>query len=448
MRRHAGSTDSRALEVALVSSSILVWVPYSIAAIYTAHCNSFFVGTQNSSLLPSINDNLIFHRIAPDHTFATTFSGNVALLFQRFQLNYILNSFKYYVFPTGFDIETFLPVALQVFAFSLFGIVSTWILSVRVENGGEFLFVLSWLLGVFSEKFWLTSNTPASASSSVTHSLSFIPTTATYSHATLGLNSDIAMRSHCYLMDPTLMWLVVSITTGFFSGILCKVKDVLDGKVSRGDHIRRIFEYPADKSVACGHKRGTNTHESQLLFQRHKRHVIGLGERLYMLLPFFTGQWFCFILKNSWRGIVAQTGITVITLGMVGYCMVSFKLLRQQLLSRGIIKSRRRTHKVVRHLHETIKEQDTSPLDNRVSNEPGKQSVIVSEEEYIDTSLDIVEFISRLFTSSFGVVILVLVSVNVFVTSLAIPFLKALSSLNALVISVGIVVELIIYEIA
>ncbi|CCW62873.1 unnamed protein product [Phytomonas sp. EM1] len=446
IRRYAGSTDSRALEVALVSSSILIWVPYSIAAVYTAYCNSFIADTEGSRRLLTRSDNLKLSTTIPNHTFAASFPGSIILLIQGFQLGDTWNWFKFYFSSKGFDIEAFVPVVIQVLAFSLFAIVCTWILSVRVENGGEFLFVLSWLLGIFSENFWLTSNISASASSSTTHTLSFMPTSASSSHATVDPDSNMFMHHHRYATDPGWMWLVVSITTGFFSGILCKVKDVLDAKVSRGDHIHRIFEYPAHKAVACGHDSNDDAHESQLLFQTRKKHVIGLGERLYMLLPFFTGQWFGFILKNGWRGIVVQTGITVLTLGMVGYCMVSFKLLKQQLLSRGIIRRRRRTHKVERHPHEKIKKQDTSSHEDFVSDERGRHSVIVAEEEYFVDSLDIVEFISRLFTSSFGVVMLVLVFVNVFVTSLAIPFLKALSSLNALVNSVGIVVELIIYE--
>ena len=62
--------------------------------------------------------------------------------------------------------------------------------------------------------------------------------------------------------------------------------------------------------------------------------------------------------------------------------------------------------------------------------------------------IDVIDLISKLFTTSFGVVVLGVVGLNIFMTSLCIPFLKALFKLNALVSGVGIVIELIMYEVA
>uniref|UniRef100_A0A146L5Y1 Uncharacterized protein n=1 Tax=Lygus hesperus TaxID=30085 RepID=A0A146L5Y1_LYGHE len=61
--------------------------------------------------------------------------------------------------------------------------------------------------------------------------------------------------------------------------------------------------------------------------------------------------------------------------------------------------------------------------------------------------IDIIELVFKLFTTSFGVVVFSVLALNIFLTTLAIPFIKALFSLNALVSSVGIIVEMLIYDV-
>lgn len=120
-----------------------------------------------------------------------------------------------------------------------------------------------------------------------------------------------------------------------------------------------------------------------------------IAERLYVVVPFTIGQWFGFVLTNGWSGVTAIFSTIFLCLSTVGY---------------GVV-----THKLI---------------------------------QYFNLTGDIIGLVSRLFTTSFGVVFGSLALLGSFVFYLAIPFLKSLLSLNALVSSMGIVFEILLYEVA
>ena len=64
------------------------------------------------------------------------------------------------------------------------------------------------------------------------------------------------------------------------------------------------------------------------------------------------------------------------------------------------------------------------------------------------TEGDILHLVSKIFTTSFGAVFGGLIITVGFVIYLAIPFVEALLSMNAIVSSVGIVMELLLYDLA
>mmetsp|Transcript_29894 Transcript_29894/g.34558 ORF Transcript_29894/g.34558 Transcript_29894/m.34558 type:complete len:252 (+) Transcript_29894:147-902(+) len=120
-----------------------------------------------------------------------------------------------------------------------------------------------------------------------------------------------------------------------------------------------------------------------------------IAERLYVVVPFTIGQWCGFVLVNGWAGIVTVFSTIFLCLSTVGYGVVTWKLL-----------------------------------------------------VYFNLSGDIIGLVSRLFTTSFGVVFGSLMACSSFVIYLAIPFLSSLMRMNALVSSMGIVFEILLYEVA
>ena len=196
---------------------------------------------------------------------------------------------------------------------------ATYFTAVHLERG-DFLMVLAWAIGLFSETRGFSGP---------------------YSHL-----ADI----------PRWTWIVVAIAHGIVGGVLSKAKDLEEG---------RYFE---------GHS---------------------IAERLYVVVPFTIGQWFGYVLANGWSGVVVVLSTIFLCLSTVGYGVFTYKIL-----------------------------------------------------SYFGITADVIGFVSKLFTTSFGVVfgsVLLFVS---FVVYLAVPFLSSLLSLNALVSSAGIVFEILLYQVA
>ncbi|EPY37559.1 hypothetical protein AGDE_06375 [Angomonas deanei] len=252
---------------------------------------------------------------------------------------------------------------------------------------------------------------------------------------------------------PPGMWLMVSLVTGFFSGILCKVKDIMEGKhrPTNNNVVVSSPTFPSEKSSNRG-----NTVTS-ILQRRNRYNLIGIGERMYMVVPFCTGQWFAFILRNGWRGIVIANGTIVLSLGMVGYTMISYQLIRGQIMKLAPKRNTRRTVRKLVKINKEKGEEKKEDTEETKRDEEDEEDDDEEEEEYEEVvttiveespQIDLIDLFSKLCTTSFGVVFASIIAVNVFVTSLAIPFFRALFHLNALTSGVGIVVELIMYEVA
>ncbi|EKF26325.1 hypothetical protein MOQ_009986 [Trypanosoma cruzi marinkellei] len=239
---------------------------------------------------------------------------------------------------------------------SLFMIAVTYYVAVY-KQCGEYLLIISWLFGVLSEEAWafMFPDTVAFAQRSRPTFLS--PPVVAGGGGTIvnAGGSGGGVGDHD---SPRLLWIAVSMLQGIVGGILCKLKDIDEDRY-----------YP--------------TH--------------AIGERLYVVVPFCTGQWLSFIIQNGWRGIIVENLTILLSLAMVGYCVIGYKLLQE---------------------HTSLKRGD------------------------------LIGFVEELLTTSFGVVFAVMLFGSIFVTLLAIPFLKSLFSLNALVSSAGIILEYIVYEVA
>lgn len=472
----AARTDDGALGVALKISSLMLWIFYSAAALYVAYCNSFFLEKDNHLVSAQ---SLVGQSTAPS-------------LLQKIRLSHQYSKAYYFFFPDGFDIAAFIPLAVRAVGLSAFAIASTYYFAVKYEDGGEMLMFVAWIVGVLSEHYWLTS--PVSANSSEATGLIRNATAVAASVATSAVGDarsvstaagDVLVVYDSRIpMVPGWLWLVVSMATGFFSGLMSKVKDITDGKVDRGDHLLGILEddesggavptviddvrvlqkrLAKDKeepgsvgaerrgSASGAKSDGTGGGDgmdggdgremgSVAVTSHHRRRgrgarnfgsrFVALGERLYIVVPFWTGQWFAFILRHGWRGVFIENCVLILTLGMIGYTMLSFKLLREK-----VYRTSGRTT-IVRY-------RRTVPISE---NGNDTSATVIEEEE--ETTVDLIDLISKIFTTSFGAVGVAVVAVNVFITMLAIPFLKALVKLNALVSSVGILVELFVYEMA
>ena len=196
-------------------------------------------------------------------------------------------------------------------------IATTIILATRFEHG-EWLMAFSCLVGIVSEVYSLGS----------------------------GLSSFGVSRH---------VWVLAAAAHGLFGGILCKAKDVQDGK-------------------------------------HFKHHTI--AERLYMVIPFVIGQWTGLIFNNGWSAILSVFSTIFLCLSTVGYGVVAYRMLDHF----GVLTG------------------------------------------------DLIGLVAKLFTTSFGVVFGVLFLFVSILVYLAIPFLDALLSLNALISSAGIVVEILVYD--
>eukprot|EP00744_Colponema_vietnamica_P014244 GILI01019944.1.p1 GENE.GILI01019944.1~~GILI01019944.1.p1 ORF type:complete len:265 (+),score=49.02 GILI01019944.1:83-877(+) len=153
------------------------------------------------------------------------------------------------------------------------------------------------------------------------------------------------------------IWIAVSAAHGIIGGILCKAKDMEDGRY----------------------------------FAHHT-----ISERLYVVIPFTIGQWTGFILMNGWQGLFKAFSSIFLCLATVGYGVVTYRLASYFGVTEG----------------------------------------------------DVLLLVTKVFTTSFGAVFGGLAITVCFVIYLAIPFLDALLSMNAIVSSVGIVMEVLLYDLA
>jgi hypothetical protein len=159
-----------------------------------------------------------------------------------------------------------------------------------------------------------------------------------------------------YYSLPRWIWVMVSALHGLISGIMCKAKDMEEGRYYEG-------------------------------------HTI--AERLYLVLPFTLGEWTGFIITTGWSGVLLGMATIFLCLSTVGYGVFTYNIIR-----------------------------------------------------YFGISGDLIGLVSRLFTTSFGVVFSSMVLFGAFVFYLAIPFVQSLMYLNALVGAIGIIMEISLYEIA
>lgn len=742
-RRRRVSTDNRALEVVLRITALCLWVPYTIAAIHVAYCNSFFIESESGDTTTALAwrhgiESTLHHKYMDPHFFSSSgeqgpnvsadglslaLSSNSShvtpleklSLLQQMHLSHRYNRLYYHFFPEGFDVLALMASMSHVLFVSAVATALTYMCAVHVENGGEYVMVISWILGVLSESWWLTSSGQVS---SLSQQQQFMKDAAP--HAAAVDATFILLYGYSIPTPPWWLWLVASMVTGVLSGVLCKVKDITEGKHDRDTHLFRWFDksplHTPDRDMATAHisnttlssssasssplssssspsssspsssSRGSNaaaaratadastlraasvtdsretnlatsqeveegahtekanpfsppppvlqaesmdsmherattvlhatdttidgnncsirssnhkddmkendvnrtnreqdgeangtpvrtprvdftakadeashgadasaaesidedatntdTHESNanmattatitttsnntathipsrsdalashtstLYSSLHSvskspypsprgrtrpipltavsvtpvycpasRRLIGLGERIYTVVPFCTGQWFFFVTQHGWRGIVWGNSIIVLSLGMIGYTMLSYQLLKRQMRSalgrryhhsRRTLASRQRAGFAKHpercsgvaaerdgHGNHAASEDAKSGMygevsgarvgDYRASVYPDDCDVGLIDDEGV--AIDFIELLSKLFTTSFGVVVLVVVSINIFLTSLAIPFIKALFQLNALVSSVGIIIELIVYDI-
>ncbi|KAG5512125.1 hypothetical protein JKF63_07590 [Porcisia hertigi] len=489
-RAAAYGTDRRSLETALAASSLLLWLPYSLAAVYVAYCSAFISEepfTGSTSALPdaggggggsvalsaargdagfstSFASTGVSFAASPVPSIATTSDGGGAMRgFTEAQPRY--GSVYYYIFPHGFDIAVFAPLLLRVLYFSAAAILVTHYLSVHKYNGGEYLMAMAWALGTFSGYGWLYSSAGL-----------VLPSSSSSSSSSRSASAGAQMMPSA--APPSWLWLVVSLLTGLFSGILCKVKDIVDGKIARDTHLFPLNDHHDRIVKGAEVLRTARANEDEdrsdggtgsisaaggepasiplSRVPRYRRirmstshHLVSLGHRLYMVVPFCTGQWFSFILHNGWRGIIVENGTILLSLGLVGYTMLSYKFLKRQVLRvSGRVTRSAAACSRKRHSKRLLQQQGSGALVSEEKALEELNNTDLLEDVGEMAVVDVIDLISKLFTTSFGVVVLVVVGLNLFMTTLCIPFLKALFKLNALVSGVGIVIELIIYEVA
>uniref|UniRef100_A0A7S1QUL0 Uncharacterized protein n=1 Tax=Neobodo designis TaxID=312471 RepID=A0A7S1QUL0_NEODS len=151
-------------------------------------------------------------------------------------------------------------------------------------------------------------------------------------------------------------WIGISAVQGLFAGILCKAKDMMDG---------RYFEF----------------------------HTI--GERLYLVTPFTVGIWTAHLIMHGVvQGFSEVMSSVFFCLALVGYGVLTYR--------------------------------------------------IVAWSGVLD--MDLIAVVNHLFTTSFGVVFVGLAITFITVSYLAIPFVSSLLQLNGVLSSLGILVELVVYD--
>ncbi len=119
-------------------------------------------------------------------------------------------------------------------------------------------------------------------------------------------------------------------------------------------------------------------------------------ERLYLVVPFTVGQWTSYVLLNGWSGVFNVFCSIFLSLTTVGYGALLHRVLAR--------------HGVYRY--------------------------------------DPIEFVSKIFTTSFGMVLTTVAGSVILVIYLAVPFLTVMMSLNAVMSSFGIIGELVMYDLS
>lgn len=173
-----------------------------------------------------------------------------------------------------------------------------------------------------------------------------------------GLASELlsmgATESHNYVV-PRNGWVVISGIQGLIAGILCKAKDMIDG---------RYFEY----------------------------HTI--AERLYLVTPFTVGIWSAYIFLMGFSGFMQVISSVFFCLALVGYGVIAWRICAWS----GVL------------------------------------------------DMDLIQVVNHIFTTSFGVVFIGFVLTFVCVSYLAVPFVQSLLQLNGVLSSMGILVEMLVYD--
>jgi hypothetical protein len=122
--------------------------------------------------------------------------------------------------------------------------------------------------------------------------------------------------------------------------------------------------------------------------------VHSLGERMHVITPFTVGIWCAYVLMNGLGGLVQVFSSVFFCLALVGYGVIAYRALSWS----GVF------------------------------------------------DMDLIAVVNHMFTTSFGVVFLVLLVTFVVVSYLAIPFAASLLELNGVLSSLGILVELVVYD--
>lgn len=122
-----------------------------------------------------------------------------------------------------------------------------------------------------------------------------------------------------------------------------------------------------------------------------------IAERLYIVFPFTFGLWTGYVSVSGWSGVLVVFSSIFLCLATVGYGVVAQRLFRYY---------------------------------------------------FAGQSIDLIDLITRMFTTSFGAVFSSLFIAIFLSVYLAIPFVSALLKLNALVSSIGIIVEIVVYDLA
>lgn len=153
---------------------------------------------------------------------------------------------------------------------------------------------------------------------------------------------------------------------------------------------------------------------------------------LSLIIPFCTGQWFSLMLRYGWRGFLIQNVVMTVTLGFIGYSTICFQLLRKHL---------KRSTSELSDYGTIVVRQRTLP-----------DGTIVAEEDHIivemvSVKVDYIHFFHRLFSTTTGVVVLVMVGIHVYFLSWMLTMIQTLNTLNALLSGAGVLVELLIYEV-
>merc|ERR1712146_872100 len=119
-----------------------------------------------------------------------------------------------------------------------------------------------------------------------------------------------------------------------------------------------------------------------------------MAERLYLVTPFTVGIWSAYLFMMGLEGFMSVISSVFFCLALVGYSVLGWRVLAWS----GVL------------------------------------------------DMDLIEVVNHVFTTSFGVVFAGLVAAFVIVSYLAVPFATSLVQLNGVLSSLGILVEIVVYD--